>query len=69
VDDKHLTIKELKEYLRTFDENENFSVVVINPKKRIVHKSKNKFLLSDTPAMFIETEESEPFEENDIRGE
>lgn len=67
--DKCLTIKELKEYLGTFDENENFSVVVINPKKRIVHKNIKSFLLSSAPAIFIETEESEPLEENDTRGE
>lgn len=57
-----MTIKEFKEYLNRFDENEGFSVVVVNEKKRIVHKHKKSYFLADMPALLIETEETEPFE-------
>ena len=57
-----MTIKEFKEYLNRFDENEGFSVVVVNKAKRIVHKHKETHLVADMPAIIIETEETEPFE-------
>lgn len=58
-----MNIKDLKEYLSRFDENEGFSVVVVDPEKRTVHKNKMATFLSDTPALILEVDGTVPMDE------
>ena len=58
-----MNIKDLKEYLNQFDENEGFSVVVVDIEKRIVHKNKMAHFLTDTPALILEVEGTQPMDE------
>ncbi len=59
-----MTIKELKECLSTFDENDGFSIVVINREKRLIHNHKKVYFIKEMPAVFIETTKTETFEES-----
>ena len=58
-----MNIKVLKEYLNTFEESEEFSVVIVDTKKRIVHKNKMASFITDTPALILEVEGTEPLDE------
>lgn len=54
-----MTVKELREYLSTFKDSEELAVIIINPKKRIVHKHDSCYVLTDIPCFCIETTETE----------
>ena len=58
-----MQIKELKEYLNRFDDNEKISIVVADTEKRIVHKNKMATFLSDTPALILEVDGTVPMDE------
>ncbi len=64
---KNITIKEFKEYLNGFDDNDNFSIIIVNSKKRIVHKNADSYLFEDSPTIIIETTEQEPLD--GVKGE
>jgi hypothetical protein len=55
-------IKELKEWLGNFNENEEFSVVVVDTKKRTVYENKSVIFITDKPAIFIEVGKTEPMD-------
>lgn len=58
-----MKIKDLKEYLNTFEDNEEISIVVVDIEKRIVHKNKMATFLSDTPALILEADGTVPMDE------
>jgi hypothetical protein len=58
-----MKIKDLKEYINTFEESEEMSIVVLDTEKRIVHKNKMAQFLSDAPALILEVEGIEPMDE------
>lgn len=58
-----MKISEIIEWLQTFDGEETLSILIGNPKERIVHKVNQVFYLTDTEAIMIETVESEPMDE------
>jgi hypothetical protein len=55
-------VKDLKEWLSSFDENEDLSIVVVDTKKRIVYENKNVMFITDKPAIFIEVGKAEPMD-------
>ena len=57
---------ELQEYLSEF-ENENISVIIANPKDKVVYKIKDFFVITDQeqPVLVFEIDETVPF--NDIQ--
>lgn len=57
-----MKVKDLKEYLNTFDENGAFAVVVVDTKKRIVHKQKAFNFISDMAALILEVDGTEPMD-------
>ena len=64
-----MQIKELKEYLNRFDDNYPFSVVVVDTKKRIVHKHKMSHFIADEAALILEVDGTVPMDEVVERGE
>lgn len=55
-------VKDLKEWLSGFDENEDFSIIVVDIEKRIVYENKNVMFITDKPAIFIEVGKAEPMD-------
>lgn len=58
-----MKIKELKEYINTFSDNADFTVVIVDPSKKIRHICKAAFYLTDAPAIVIATEKHETISE------
>lgn len=58
-----MQIKDIIKWLKGFDGDAELSIVVANPKERIVHKVNQVFYLTDIEAVMVETVESEPMDE------
>lgn len=59
----YITVKDMKEYLNRFSDDDNISFVVINSKERLHYIPKELTLIGDMAAIFMDTTESESFDE------
>lgn len=57
-----MTCKELIAYLNRFDPDEHIGILIVDTEKRLHHKTAGYDLLDETPALLLETTESEPLE-------
>lgn len=57
-----ITVKDFKEYLNNFSDNEAISLVVVNSEERLHYISKEVFLVKDTPAIIMDTVSHENME-------
>lgn len=61
-----MDVKELKEYLDTFKEDDGVSLIVIDGKKRVVYEDKSVHIVEDgpNPAIIMDISEAKekPFE-------
>lgn len=62
-----ITIKDLKDYLEKFNENDNVSLIVVDSNKRLHYKAREIFFISDTsiPAIVYDINESKSFDEEE----
>lgn len=56
-----MTIKEFKEYLDKFNEEDNISLIVLDTEKRKCFKHRDIFLLEDQPAIIFDTNGAEKY--------
>lgn len=61
LEKEKMTIKEFKEYLNRFNDEDNFSIIVLNTDKRKVAKQRDIFLLEDTPAVIFDVQGFEKY--------
>lgn len=58
-----MTVKEFKQYLSRFDEEQELSVIMVDPVHRLHHIGDCIGLLDESPCLLLETTESEPLED------
>ncbi|QEK13766.1 hypothetical protein FQB35_15690 (plasmid) [Crassaminicella thermophila] len=59
--DSKITIKEFKEYLNKFDDEDNIAFVVVDSKERKHFLSREIYLLAERPAVLFDTYVSEDY--------
>lgn len=54
----NMTIKQFKEYLNKFDDSDNFSMAILDMKKRKNFNYREKYILDDIPMIILDIDGS-----------
>lgn len=62
-----MKVKEFKEYLSTFNDDEDMSLVVVSRKNRLRYPVIDAIEITDMPCVFADVTDSEPLEESEVK--
>lgn len=62
-----MKIRDFKEYLNNFDDEEELGIIIVNPKERKHYPIQSEFAISDMACLCIEVGDSENMDEENLK--